>query len=88
MKHLPLILTINNIFMRSVLLLLQFFNRRYFMYDGLEHSCIEDDHIVNIFSFSKAYGMMGWRVGYVSKPLPSLPTAVSSLLHCYSCKGL
>ena len=39
---------------------------RYFMYDGLKHSCIEGDHVVNIFSFSKAYGMMGWRVGYVS----------------------
>ncbi|MBA0807523.1 hypothetical protein Gohar_023326 [Gossypium harknessii] len=36
----------------------------YFMYDGLKHSCVEGDHIVNIFSFSKAYGMMGWRVGY------------------------
>ncbi|XP_042415603.1 aromatic aminotransferase ISS1-like isoform X2 [Zingiber officinale] len=40
----------------------------YFMYDGLKHSCIEDDHIVNIFSFSKAYGMMGWRVGYIAYP--------------------
>ena len=39
---------------------------RYFMYDGLKHSCVEGNHIVNIFSFSKAYGMMGWRVGYVS----------------------
>lgn len=39
---------------------------RYFMYDGLKHKCVEGDHIVNIFSFSKAYGMMGWRVGYVS----------------------
>jgi katanin p60 ATPase-containing subunit A1 len=28
---------------------------------------VEGNHIVNIFSFSKAYGMMGWRVGYVSK---------------------
>jgi hypothetical protein len=36
------------------------------MYDGMEHYCLEDAHIVNLFSFSKAYGMMGWRVGYVS----------------------
>lgn len=36
------------------------------MYDGRKHVCLEDSHIVNIFSFSKAYGMMGWRVGYVS----------------------
>ncbi|KAF8393308.1 hypothetical protein HHK36_021549 [Tetracentron sinense] len=41
---------------------------RYFMYDGLKHSCIEDNHIVNIFSLSKAYGMMGWRVGYIAYP--------------------
>ncbi|KAI3455387.1 hypothetical protein Pfo_012050 [Paulownia fortunei] len=40
----------------------------YFMYDGRKHVCIEDNHIVNIFSFSKAYGMMGWRVGYIAYP--------------------
>ncbi|KAL9244665.1 hypothetical protein vseg_018420 [Gypsophila vaccaria] len=40
----------------------------YFMYDDRKHSCIEGDHIVNIFSFSKAYGMMGWRVGYIAYP--------------------
>ncbi|XP_057969823.1 aromatic aminotransferase ISS1 isoform X2 [Malania oleifera] len=40
----------------------------YFMYDGLKHSCMEGDHIVNVFSFSKAYGMMGWRVGYIAYP--------------------
>ncbi|RYQ87280.1 hypothetical protein Ahy_B09g094760 isoform A [Arachis hypogaea] len=41
---------------------------RYFMYDGLKHSCVEGNHIVNVFSFSKAYGMMGWRVGYIAYP--------------------
>ncbi|KAH7657275.1 Kynurenine aminotransferase glutamine transaminase K protein [Dioscorea alata] len=40
----------------------------YFMYDGLEHFCLEDNHIVNVFSFSKAHGMMGWRVGYIAYP--------------------
>ncbi|XP_047317384.1 aromatic aminotransferase ISS1 [Impatiens glandulifera] len=40
----------------------------YFMYSGLKHSCVEGNHIVNIFSFSKAYGMMGWRVGYIAYP--------------------
>lgn len=40
----------------------------YFMYDGRKHACLEGDHIVNIFSFSKAYGMMGWRVGYIAYP--------------------
>lgn len=39
------------------------------MFDGLKHSCVEGNHIVNIFSFSKAYGMMGWRIGYVSNVL-------------------
>ncbi|GAA0175702.1 transaminase [Lithospermum erythrorhizon] len=40
----------------------------YFMYDGRKHTCIEGNHIVNLFSFSKAYGMMGWRVGYIAYP--------------------
>lgn len=40
----------------------------YFMYDGLQHYCVEGDHIVNIFSFSKSHGMMGWRVGYIAYP--------------------
>ncbi|KAJ4909006.1 Pyridoxal phosphate (PLP)-dependent transferases superfamily protein [Raphanus sativus] len=38
----------------------------YFMYDGLKHCCVEGDHIVNVFSFSKTYGMMGWRLGYIA----------------------
>eukprot|EP00899_Mesostigma_viride_P007278 jgi/Mesvir1/16551/Mv10092-RA.1 len=38
----------------------------YFVYDGRRHHTLEGDHIVNIFSFSKAYGMMGWRVGYIA----------------------
>ncbi|CAI9753679.1 unnamed protein product [Fraxinus pennsylvanica] len=40
----------------------------YFMYDGRKHVCLEGNHIVNVFSFSKAYGMMGWRVGYIAFP--------------------
>ncbi|XP_074563824.1 aromatic aminotransferase ISS1-like [Curcuma longa] len=40
----------------------------YFMYNGLKHSCIEDNHIINLFSFSKAYGIMGWRIGYIAYP--------------------
>ncbi|KAJ8608823.1 hypothetical protein CTAYLR_010237 [Chrysophaeum taylorii] len=35
---------------------------------GLPHDVIEGDHVVNIFSFSKAFGMMGWRVGYLAYP--------------------
>lgn len=52
------------------------------MFDGLKHSCVEGDHIVNIFSFSKAYGMMGWRVGYVSFALvSSITLSLSSYLY-------
>lgn len=40
----------------------------YFMYDGRQHTCLEGNHIVNVFSFSKSYGMMGWRVGYIAYP--------------------
>ncbi|RVX19730.1 Aromatic aminotransferase ISS1 [Vitis vinifera] len=40
----------------------------YFTYGGLKHSCVEGNHVVNLFSFSKAYGMMGWRVGYIAYP--------------------
>lgn len=49
------------------------------MYDKMEHYCLEDDHIVNLFSFSKAYGMMGWRVGYVSVPCSFLSFAYASV---------
>jgi aspartate/methionine/tyrosine aminotransferase len=38
------------------------------MYDNHKHVCVEGDHVVNIFSFSKAYGMMGWRIGYIAYP--------------------
>lgn len=42
---------------------------------GEPHACVEGDHVVNLFSFSKAYGMMGWRVGYVAHP-PALGPAL------------
>lgn len=32
------------------------------------HTCVSGEHVINIFSFSKAYGMMGWRVGYIAYP--------------------
>jgi len=48
----------------------------YFVYDGLSHTTLEGPHIINIFSFSKAYGMMGWRIGYIAYP----PTLRDSLL--------
>jgi len=32
--------------------------RSYFTYDGEVHDCVSGDHVVNLFSFSKAFGMM------------------------------
>jgi aromatic aminotransferase len=40
----------------------------HFTYNGTEHACINGSNVINIFSFSKAYGMMGWRVGYIAYP--------------------
>jgi aspartate/methionine/tyrosine aminotransferase len=41
----------------------------HFAYPGeAAHTCLEGDHIVNLFSFSKGFGMMGWRVGYAAYP--------------------
>ena len=41
----------------------------HFAYAGeTPHACLEGPHVVNVFSFSKAYGMMGWRVGYAAYP--------------------
>ncbi|GAB5354303.1 hypothetical protein AAMO2058_000107300 [Amorphochlora amoebiformis] len=36
--------------------------------DNAMHECVEGDNVVNIFSFSKAYGLMGWRIGYIAFP--------------------
>jgi len=54
---------------------------RYFMYGGRQHHCLEGPHIVNIFSFSKAYGMMGWRVGYIAYPNAMRGLGVRSSRH-------
>ena len=43
--------------------------------DETPHTCVEGAHVINLFSFSKAYGMMGWRVGYVAHP-PALGPAL------------
>ena len=32
------------------------------------HAVVGGSNVVNVFSFSKAYGMMGWRVGYLAYP--------------------
>ena len=60
----------------------------HFAYPGEEpHGTLEDDHIVNVFSFSKAYGMMGWRVGYLAYPAvlgPELAKAQDTIIICPS----
>jgi len=33
----------------------------HFVYDGAEHVCVAAPHVLHVFSFSKAFGMMGWR---------------------------
>ena len=51
----------------------------HFSYEGeAAHACLEAAHVVNVFSFSKAFGMMGWRVGYVAYP----PELALPLLKC------
>jgi aromatic aminotransferase len=40
----------------------------HFVYGDERHTCIAAPNVINIFSFSKAYGMMGWRVGYLAYP--------------------
>eukprot|EP00941_MAST-03F_sp_MAST-3F-sp1_P002386 g2386.t1 len=44
----------------------------YFTYNGVSHYCLEGENVVNIFSFSKAFGLMGWRVGYLAWSSKSL----------------
>lgn len=39
-----------------------------FVYNGGKHHCVCGHNVLHVFSFSKAYGMMGWRVGYIAYP--------------------
>ena len=59
-----------------------------FAYPGeAPHVCIEGEHIINLFSFSKAFGMMGWRVGYAAFPqglAPQLLKAQDTIVICPS----
>lgn len=50
----------------------------YFTYEGVQHfspGSIEDaaGHTIGLFSFSKAYGMAGWRIGYMVVPERLIP---------------
>lgn len=60
----------------------------HFTYGGVEHACVSGRNVINIFSFSKAYGMMGWRVGYICYPDASVhATLGSELLKVQVCAG-
>ena len=39
-----------------------------FLYEGITHYSPNGDNVINIYSFSKSYGMAGWRVGYLAYP--------------------
>jgi aromatic aminotransferase len=53
----------------------------HFTYNDVEHKSVYGPNIINIFSFSKAYGMMGWRMGYLAFPDASVhPTLGAELL--------
>lgn len=40
----------------------------HFVFDGAAHWSPRGDHVINIFTMSKSYGMAGWRVGYMCYP--------------------
>ncbi|KAF6259878.1 pyridoxal phosphate-dependent transferase [Scenedesmus sp. NREL 46B-D3] len=39
-----------------------------FVYGAQRHHSVCRANVIGVFSFSKAYGMMGWRVGYIAYP--------------------
>jgi len=41
------------------------------MYGGRDAAALEGPHIINIFSFSKAFGMMGWARGLHIRGTPT-----------------
>ncbi len=50
-----------------------------FVYDDFSVSHITGPNVLNIFSFSKCYGMMGWRMGYIAYPMANAALADSLL---------
>lgn len=38
----------------------------YFTFDNTRHYSPKGSHVINLYSFSKSYGMAGWRVGYIA----------------------
>ena len=56
-----------------------------FVFDDNEHYCPAGPNIIHIFSFSKAYGMMGWRIGYIAYPEDGSGKLASQLLKIQDC---
>ncbi len=62
----------------------------YFTYDGAAHFSPgsitgSENHTISLFSFSKSYGMAGWRIGYVVIPwdlLVSVKKILDTMLIC------
>ena len=54
-----------------------------FIYDEVKHISPKGPNVINLFSFSKGFGMAGYRVGYSLVP-PSLAPAVAKAADTYS----
>jgi aspartate aminotransferase len=52
------------------------------LYDGYKHISPKGDHVVNIYSCSKSYGMAGLRVGYVHTKKEDLYRAINKEVRC------
>ena len=51
------------------------------------HMCKAAPHVIHLFSFSKAFGMMGWRVGYIAYPKENPGQGVSDgygIIYCFT----
>lgn len=51
-----------------------------FLAGGREHYTPSGDHILHVFSFSKNFGMMGWRLGYIAYPTAGAGGTLGSAL--------
>ncbi len=47
----------------------------HFLFDGAVHTSPDGDHVLNLYSFSKSYGMASYRIGYIAHS-PALTEAL------------
>jgi len=52
-----------------------------FVFDGKEHISPQGNNVINLYSFSKCFGLAGWRVGYMSYP-STLRDALDKIQDC------